>query len=642
MTSTQPVEIDPQSWDDLDALRTDVATLLGLTDAEDLGLDEDLLSVGLESLTLIQLVTRWRAAGIDVDFAEFAEAPTVREWARILSQAPRTGGAEPTESADPEPAEPEFAEAVGEPFPLATMQHAYWVGRQPGQPFGGVAAHFYVEFDGTGIDPERLRRAFAALVARHGMLRSRVTEDGRAMIGEVTEPRLPVRDLRQLPPAEVEERLAALRSDYTHRMMDVEAGEICEVALTLLPDSATRLHLDLDMVASDALSLRLLFEDLRKLYLASPPAVAGPAEDSAHAEDSAPPPLTYDFPRYLADRAARGDDRVVRARQWWQDRLDDLPEAPDLPLRPGAGEPTTVARSTRLDHWIDPGRRAVLTERARRHGVTPAVTLATAFAEVIGAWSAGPRFLLNLPLFDRDPLHPDVDLLVGDFSSSLLLDIDLGEPLPFAERARSVGQNLAAAIGHGSYSGVEVLRELSRRRGHPVLAPVVYTSALGLGDIYSQAVQECFGRPAWTISQGPQVWLDAQVTEHDGGLLLNWDVRLDCLGEGVAQEAFAAYRALVDRLAGSDDPWQAPVGALLPAAQTTVRAEVNATRRENPVRTLHEIVFRWAAAELGEAGAEESADGARHPAVIAGDRRLGYAELADAALRVAALLVDEG
>jgi len=56
------------------------------------------------------------------------------------------------------------------------------------------------------------------------------------------------------------------------------------------------------------------------------------------------------------------------------------------------------------------------------------MALATAYAEVIGGWSAPSRFLLNVPLFDREPLHPDIGGLVGDFTSSVLLDVDLREP----------------------------------------------------------------------------------------------------------------------------------------------------------------------------------------------------------------------
>jgi hypothetical protein len=64
------------------------------------------------------------------------------------------------------------------PFDLAPMQHAYWVGRGKEHQLGGVAAHFYNEFDGEGVDPQRLERAVRALLARHAQLRAVFDDDG--------------------------------------------------------------------------------------------------------------------------------------------------------------------------------------------------------------------------------------------------------------------------------------------------------------------------------------------------------------------------------------------------------------------------------------------------------------------------------
>jgi amino acid adenylation domain-containing protein len=284
----------------------------------------------------------------------------------------------------------------------------------------------------------------------------------------------------------------------------------------------------------------------------------------------------------------------------------------------------------RLHHRLEADRTAALTAAARRHGLTPAAALAAAFAEVVAAWSASPRFVLNLPLFDREPLHPDVDRLVGDFTGSVLLDVDLGgAPRAFAAEARDVQSRLHAAVGHGGFGGVDVLRELARRAGEPVLAPVVYTSALGLGELYGEPVRRAFGDAVWVSSQNPQVWLDAQVREHRGGLLLNWDARADVLAPGVPEQMFAAYRDLVERLAAGEDSWREPVGPLLPAASARVRARVNATERPLPRRALHAAFFDAARREPDR------------PAVL-GPAPCTYGELAQRALRVAALLAGHG
>ncbi|NIL65059.1 hypothetical protein [Salinispora arenicola] len=92
-------------------------------------------------------------------------------------------------------------------------------------------------------------------------------------------------------------------------------------------------------------------------------------------------------------------------------------------------------------------------------------------AAVVGQWSRTGRFLLNLPTFNRLPLHDEVDAIIGDFTSVTLLDVDLRAAATVGELARRVHARLVEDLDHREYSGVQVLRELSRRRttGQPFL-----------------------------------------------------------------------------------------------------------------------------------------------------------------------------
>ncbi|MEV6820348.1 amino acid adenylation domain-containing protein [Nocardiopsis dassonvillei] len=613
------------------AVREQVAEVLGTGGFAD---TDDLFEHGLDSLGLIRLVGAWRENGFDVTFEDLSANPTAAAWSALLR------GSAATER--PAPQEPVLPAAEGERFPLATMQHAYWIGRQDGQPLGGVSAHFYTEFDGHGVDPERLASALRAVVERHPMLRVRFDDDGHQRVlpaaavlaasaapvasvpsaepggSAVTSvsagsaPAVTVHDLTALDPEEADRVLARIRDTSTHRRMDVAAGQVLDVALSLLPGGATRLHVDLDMIVADALSLRVLLEDLRTAY---------------RGDDLAP--LEYGFARYLAERASRDPRPRERARSWWHERLREIPPPPELPVLPGAALPaaagTDATRSTRLHHRLTPERTRLFERRARAAGVTPAAALAAAFAEVLGAWSAAPRFSLNLPLFDRAPLHPDVGRVVGDFSSSVLLGVDTADPAPFAERARGVQTDLHGAIDHGAYGGVEVLRDLARLDGgNPVLAPVVYTSAIGLGPLFTDPVQECFGRPSWIISQGPQVLLDAQVTELDGGLLLNWDLRERAFAPGTMEAAFACYRALVEDL--TDDPaaWNRPFRPEPSPDRARARAAHTPDAAPPGPRPLHGRFFDHARTAPGDTAL-----------VLTDGTSLTYGELADRALRVA-------
>nr|WP_324603482.1 AMP-binding protein [Streptomyces sp. SPB074] len=594
-------------------IRTAVSEELGTGEPDE---GRDLFELGLDSLALMRLVGAWRRAGSSVTFQDLVDEPVLTAWYAILRE--RAGG--PAAPAAPPP--PASGAEDDTPFALSAMQHAYWIGRQDGQPLGGVAPHFAVELDGSGLDPVRLRTALDRLVDRHGMLRARVGADGRQRYGSGPA-RFAVHDLRALPREEAEARLADLRERHTHARADPGAGEMFRAALCVLPEDRTRLQIGLDMMAGDALSLRVLLADLRHLY--------------AHPDEPLPP-LSLSYRDYLAARAADPGTAGRRAadRAWWQERLAAPPRAPAPPAtvaldRPVAASDTALTHVRRLHHWLDPEQKKTFAARAGRRGLTPAAALATAFAEVLAAWSGERRFLLNLPLFDRELLAPDVAGLVGDFSSSLLLDVDLTAQASFLAHARRVQDGIRAGVAHGGYGGVEVLRDLTRAEGSPVLAPVVYTSALGLGEIFTREVQEEFGRPVWIISQGPQVVLDAQVTELDGGLLLNWDVRDGVLARGVPDAAFAAYRALLTSLTEDESAWERPVGPLAPAAHLAAREAATPARVPASGAPLHAAFFRHAETHPGRL------------AVVREDgTRLSYGELADAARRVTALLRRHG
>ncbi|MET9971530.1 amino acid adenylation domain-containing protein, partial [Streptomyces sp. NPDC006356] len=274
---------------------------------------------------------------------------------------------------------------------------------------------------------------------------------------------------------------------------------------------------------------------------------------------------------------------------------------------------------------LPPDEAAALRRRAATRDLTVSTVLLAAYAEVIGRWSAKPRFTLNLPVFAKRPVHPDIGRVVGDFTSVTLLAVEPDPRAPFTERARALGARLFEDLDHGLFSGVEVLREAGRRSA-PTLMPVVFTSTLQ----GTQAPESGPGRVVYGVTQTPQVWIDCQVMESGGEVLLGWDVREGVLPDGVVDDAFAAFAGLVRELAVSDTPWSDADPVALPAAQAARRAEVNATARPLPQRLLHERVF---------AAMDAHAD---RTAVIAPDRTLTYAELAGYARAVAGRLREAG
>lgn len=599
-------------------VRAEVAELLGV-DTDSLAPDSDLVMNGLDSLRMMRLAGQWRKRGFDVDFARLTAEPTVEAWTRLLD-------ADPAPEAVPSqvgPVTEYFAPADrsgGTSFPLAPMQHAYWVGRSDSHALGGVAAHLYLEFDGDQPDDrdaaDRFTAAVAALAQHHPMLRARVHPDGTQSIGPAHPGMSAVHDLRSATEDEVAAELERRRDEGTHRLLPVEEGGMFRAELTLLPGGRSRIHLDVDMLAADAMSYRVLIGDLARLY-----------------RGEQPEPLRSSFRELSAERTA------TPARQedidWWNRRIADLPGSPELP----AADPADAAtpRTVRLHHHLDADDRARLEEHARAHGVTPAAAVAAAFAEAVGTHAASPRFLLTVPMFDRDSadprgVHPDLSRVVGDFTTSLLVAVDVGGPATLAERAAQVRREMHEAAAHGSVGGLDVLRELSRHHGEPVVSPVVFTSALGLGELFSSDVTDQFGQPSWIVSQGPQVLLDAQITEVSGGLMLNWDVRVSELPAYVAEAMFAYYVRALDQLVEGD--WDRP-------APDPVSPEALARRRavETPLPATDAFDGTLHGRIVTGAGSPARADA---PAVITDDRTWTHGELAAEARAVAGALLEAG
>jgi amino acid adenylation domain-containing protein len=395
-------------------------------------------------------------------------------------------------------------------------------------------------------------------------------------------------------------------------VLPADRWPLFEIAVSLLHDRV-RLHVSLDLLIGDAWSFRILGRELGAFY----------AEPGLEL-----PPLALSFRDYVVAEAALRESRAYqRALAYWQERLPTLPPAPALPLAKSPAE-IAVPRFERREGWMDRERWERLKGRASRAGLTPSGVLLAAWSAVLAAWSESPDLTINLTLFNRLPLHRQVDDIVGDFTSVTLLAVERAPGAPFEERARRVQERLWDDLDHRLVSGVRVLRELSRLRGGVGTAmPVVFTSTLNQAekvdpDTEAEERPESGGR-VYGISQTPQVWLDHQVTESLGALSYKWDAVEELFPAGMLDDMFAAYERLIGRLADAEGAWREPARDLLPAAQLRLLAEYNATAAPVPEGLLHEPF-------LAQASRRPEA-----PAVITSARRLTYGQLDRASLALA-------
>ena len=436
------------------------------------------------------------------------------------------------------------------------MQAAYWVGRKTTGFLGGVAAHLYAEFDGDNISPARLRQAVRTLFETHDMLRLSVDADALPTIMPLDHRHeLEIEDLRHLDAEALARALTAKRWAKSHQCLDLERGKVIDLGLSLLADGRCRLHVDMDMIAADPSNLRLVMEDLARFY--ADPAAGAPS----------PSPSYFDYrARLRAD--AEAAERHEQDQRWWRARIERLPPAPPLPWRTELNN--APIQSERFAAFLTVAERHGLERAARRHGLTLSILMLAVFALALGTRTKTRRFRLNVPMFYRRNCIEGVEGIVGDFSDVLIAAIDLDAGRSLLELCRAVADEIAQLLSHVAYSGISVMRDLSRRQGEAQLAPVVFTAGVNMpgGELFSERVTRSFGQMVWVISQAPQIALDAQVAAIDGGILVNWDVRLDAVPQSWVRSLFDDYLAGLRQIAHSAESMTAPLERAFPARPT--------------------------------------------------------------------------
>jgi len=74
-----------------ESLRADIAAIIH-ADPEEIGGEDDLIDLGLDSLRAMNLLVRWSETGLQLDFGEFAERLTLDAWWAIVDCQQRQAG----------------------------------------------------------------------------------------------------------------------------------------------------------------------------------------------------------------------------------------------------------------------------------------------------------------------------------------------------------------------------------------------------------------------------------------------------------------------------------------------------------------------------------------------------------------------
>lgn len=485
-----------------------------------------------------------------------------------------------------------------EPFPLTDVQQAYWVGRSNELELGNVATHMYMEFEEKDLNIENLENSWNRLIERHEMLRAVVRSDGLQIVfPEVPRYLFEQNDFTEMEDSLAEEKLLIIRDVMSHQVMPADTWPLFDVRISRLKENNFRIHISIDLLIADALSWQILFKELTQLYV-NP--------------NSSLQPIQVSFRDFVfAEIELKNTKLYERSLEYWRKCIKDLPGAPELPLIKNPSlvkEPHFVRRQV----TIDVQKWKKIQAYSLANGFTASAVLMEAYSMVLSNWSKTSHFCINLTLFNRLPLHPDINSIIGDFTSLTLLEFNNSYEVSFMELTTQIQQRLWKNLDYRYVGGIQVMREINNMHdcsGTPIM-PVVFTS--DLAHVSSQMLKEVYG-----ISQTPQVWIDHQVIEQNGSLVLNWDCVDELFPEGTLDKMFQCYTNLLDRLAADNEAWRLTMRELLADKEKKekMKAQKELVSKEEIGETLNHLFLKKALQQP------------EHIAVISEDKVLSYDEL---------------
>ncbi|WLI75266.1 AMP-binding protein [Kosakonia sp. H02] len=426
-----------------------------------------------------------------------------------------------------------------EPFPLTAVQAAYLLGQTSAWEAGGTGCHGYAELDISAParwTVEDYQAAWQHMVSCHDMVQARFSPEGWQQIDPDVAVPLDVSVCETaLDFDQVQEEV---RARLKHRHYNPQTPPLMAAHIVTMGERAT-LHLSVDLLMTDFIGIGVMLADFARA-LNQPGRVL-----------EAPSLSFRDYVLHLARLRASpaGEQAYQRAQTFWQQKAATFPPAMSF------GEPQMAddeVRYRRRSHTLDKPAWQAFLAFARQHAVTPTSVALAVLGQLARRYGDRAHSRITLTLMDRHPVADDVMRIVGDFTSTLLLALENDAETSVADAAAEVQRQLFDALDHRDISGVEVLRMLptDARR-----TPIVLTSTLGAGheegDFFKNRIEQ-------GLSRTPQVLLDIQLADAQGGMTIVWDTRVGGYPESVLDAAFADFCTAMTALSADAERWSQP------------------------------------------------------------------------------------
>lgn len=438
-------------------------------------------------------------------------------------------------------------------FKMTDLQTAYYIGRQNDTELGGSPTRGYSEIICENYDHRRMEQAIRKLIAKHDTLRTHFNEDGTQQVeAEFGELDFELEDISDMQPDAQQEYLLEKRERIFDTVFDVHHLPLVSFAATKCAPDKTIIHFSHDGMIIDGWSHEKIIGELDKFYTDT-------------ALSARPPEILFsDYVRYLEE--IRDTDKFRADREYWLQKASDKFSRPALPLKTDPGNIRQV-RTRQVIRYISRETWNGVAEFAGRNELTPFSVIFTVFGKSILKYCRDKQCVINMPVAVRPHIHPDIGELIGECSNFFLFDLDDTQNRSFIECASENQKKIAEIMQHDSFFGTDIIRELQKKDGANVAAPIVFTSLIDI-----PAREEHSLKKTYTKTHTSQVWIDAIAMKNTDGIMLTMDCAADLFEPELTDAIGDTFKETLEKICDAPELFEKGSGiGLTQKEQETVK-----------------------------------------------------------------------
>ncbi|EML1936706.1 amino acid adenylation domain-containing protein [Providencia stuartii] len=415
-------------------------------------------------------------------------------------------------------------------FPMSDMQTAYWMSITDYTQKNNSRIQYYCEYNLTELNLEKFKQSWDKVLERHDMLSAVALNNGQQTIIKYPK-EIHYIDIRDLKKDEEINYYISLRNEVSHKKFNCCEGPQYNIYL-IEDDEFTKFILHLNMWAIDAYSVNIILSDLARFYFSE--------ENMAN--------ISYNYKSYLQDFYSKKEDIVDNEiLDYWYSRLGHTSFPPNLPIKTIQNNKGQINNFSQLEKKLSNKDVDILKKRARELNTNIDILLLSIFCEVINYWNDSNKFCINIPTFSRPFYNKEINDIAGEFSSYLILNLDLPTGTAFKDRVNYIHKQYIDDLNFSQVSSNKILRHISQRNNQSSINiyPVVFTLSHGLDKLRDDIKYKLFGDLKYDISHTPNVKLDCRHEFYQGALTIKWDYDKNHYADNCIESMFEIFINLV-------------------------------------------------------------------------------------------------